>query len=167
MSIESSELKKMEEDANNAVRVAVTATAATGAIPIPIADMPLMIGEQVTLMAAICKIFQIDIEKDAIKALVLSAFCTGGAAAVGKTVFSSVMKLIPGAGSIAGGAVSATVGGVVTYAMGHAFIDVCKMIKLGKLNVDEVGSSKGKELMKEGYKKYFKKRKEYVENGGK
>ena len=61
------ELKKMLEDADNAVAIAVAATAATGAIPIPFADMPLLIGEQVAMMASICAIFKIDIEKDGLK----------------------------------------------------------------------------------------------------
>ena len=47
------EIIEMNEKADNAVAVAVAATAATGAIPIPFADAPLLIGEQVTLMAKI------------------------------------------------------------------------------------------------------------------
>ena len=42
------EIIEMNEKADNAVAVAVAATAATGAIPIPFADAPLLIGEQVT-----------------------------------------------------------------------------------------------------------------------
>ena len=61
-------LREMVERADNAVGVAVAATAATGAIPIPFADMPLLIGEQVAMMATICGIFEIDIKKDGLKA---------------------------------------------------------------------------------------------------
>ena len=39
------ELISMNEQAENAVAVAVAATAATGVLPIPFADAPLMIGE--------------------------------------------------------------------------------------------------------------------------
>lgn len=47
------ELIALNEKAENAVAVAVAATAATGAIPIPFADAPMMIAEQVALMATI------------------------------------------------------------------------------------------------------------------
>lgn len=50
------ELIALNEKAENAVAVAVAATAATGAIPIPFADAPMMIAEQVALMATICGI---------------------------------------------------------------------------------------------------------------
>ena len=45
----------MNEKADNAI--AVAATVATVAIPIPFADALLLIGEQVTLMATICGIY--------------------------------------------------------------------------------------------------------------
>ena len=62
------ELKKFEitalnEKAENAVAVAVAATAATGGIPIPFADAPLLIAEQVALMVTICGIYGIDKKK--------------------------------------------------------------------------------------------------------
>ena len=38
------EIIEMNEKADNAVAVAVAATAATGAIPIPFADAPLLLG---------------------------------------------------------------------------------------------------------------------------
>ena len=42
------EITALNEKAENAVAVAVAATATTGAIPIPFADAPLLIAEQVT-----------------------------------------------------------------------------------------------------------------------
>ena len=47
----------------------MAATAATGAIPIPFADAPMMIAEQVALMATICGIYGIDVGKDGLKML--------------------------------------------------------------------------------------------------
>ena len=89
-------LREMVERADNAVGVAVAATAATGAIPIPFADMPLLIGEQVAMMATIFGIFEIDIKKDGLKALASAAIGAAGAGFVGKTVATNLMKLIPG-----------------------------------------------------------------------
>lgn len=153
------ELREMVEKADNAVAVAVAATAATGAIPIPFADMPLLIAEQVTMMASICGIFKINIQKDGLKALASAAIGAGGAGLIGKTVATNIMKLIPGAGSVAGGAVSAGTAGVITLAVGKAFIEVCKANKMGKLADDEILSSKGINMMKELFRENLKKKK--------
>lgn len=159
------ELKKLEitalnEKAENAVAVAVAATAATGAIPIPFADAPLLIAEQVTLMATICGIYGIDVGKDGLKMLATTAFGAGGATIVGKTIATNLLKLIPGAGSVAGGVISAGTAGVVTLAMGKAFIEVCKMVKIGKLSESDITSKKGVSIMKDQFKDRLKKNKE-------
>ncbi len=151
------ELKKMLEDADNAVAIAVAATAATGAIPIPFADMPLLIGEQVAMMASICAIFKIDIEKDGLKALATAAIGAGGAGLIGKTIVTSIIKFVPVIGSVAGGAVSAGTAGAITLAIGKAFIEVCKANKMGKLSNDDILSSKGIDLMKTATIANFKK----------
>ena len=153
------EITALNEKAENAVAVAVAATAATGAIPIPFADAPLLIAEQVTLMATICGIYGIDVGKDGLKMLATTALGAGGAAIVGKTVATNLLKLIPGAGTVAGGAISAGTAGLVTLAMGKAFIEVCKMMKIGKLNEADILSSKGKNIMKDQFKEQLKKNK--------
>ena len=157
--LERLEITKLNEKAENAVAVAVAATAATGAIPIPFADAPVLIGEQVTLMATICGIYGIDVKKDGLKMLATTAIGAGGAAIVGKTLATNLLKLIPGAGTVAGGAISAGTAGVVTLAMGKAFIEVCKMVKLGKLNVEDLNSSVGASVMKEKFREQIKKNK--------
>lgn len=149
----------LNEKAENAVAVAVAATAVTGAVPIPFADAPLLIAEQVTLMATICGIYGIDVRKDGLKMLATTALGAGGAAIVGKTVATNLLKLIPGAGTVAGGAISAGTAGLVTLAMGKAFIEVCKMVKIGKLSEADILSSKGKNIMKEQFKDQLKKNK--------
>ena len=149
------EIIEMNEKADNAVAVAVAATAATGAIPIPFADDPLLIGEQVTL----CGIYGMDIGKDGLKMLATTALGAGGATIVGKTIATNLLKFIPGAGSIAGGAISAGTAGVVTLAMGKAFIEVCKLVKLGKLSEKDVLSSQGVSIMKDQFKEQMKRNK--------
>ena len=153
------EIIEMNEKADNAVAVAVAATAATGAIPIPFADAPLLIGEQLTLMATICGIYGMDIGKDGLKMLATTALGAGGATIVGKTIATNLLKFIPGAGSIAGGAISAGTAGVVTLAMGKAFIEVCKLVKLGKLSEKDVLSSQGVSIMKDQFKEQMKRNK--------
>lgn len=153
------EITALNEKAENAVAVAVAATATTGAIPIPFADAPLLIVEQVTLMATICGIYGIDVEKDGLKMLATTALSAGGATIVGKTIATNLLKLIPGAGTVAGGAISAGTAGLVTLAMGKAFIEVCKMVKIGKLSEMDITSSKGASIMTAQFKEQLKKNK--------
>lgn len=153
------EYNKMLEKADNAVMTAVAATTATGAIPIPFADAPLLIGEQVAMMVAINAIFKIEVEKDALKSLVTAALGVGGATLLGKTVATNLIKLIPGAGTIAGGAVSAGTAGAITLALGKAYIQVCKAIRMGELNQSDLAKKAGIERLKKEFKNQLAKKK--------
>ena len=147
------EITALNEKAENAVAVAVAATAATGAIPIPFADAPLLMAEQVALMATICGIYGIDVGKDGLKMLATTAIGAGGAALTGRMVATNLLKIVPGVGTVAGGAISAGTAGIVT-------LEVCKMVKVGKLSEADILSSEGKGVMKDLFKKQLKKNKE-------
>ena len=154
------ELQEILEKADNAVALAVGTTALTCAVPIPFADAPLLVTQQVILMATICGIFKIDIKKDALKALATTALGASGATVVGKTLATNLIKLIPGPGAAVGGTISVGTAGVVTLAMGKAFIQVCKACKMGKLSESEITSSKGKNMLKNEFRKQLKKNRE-------
>ena len=153
------ELTKLNEKAENAVTIATAAAIATGAAPIPFADAPALIAEQVTLMATICGIYGINIGKDGLKMLAFAVIGTGGATIVGKTIVASVLKLVPGLGSLAGGMLSAGTAGIVTYAMGMSFINICKMVKMGKLSEADLTTDKVKNMMKKDFKKFAEEKK--------
>jgi len=153
------EYNKMLEKADNVVLGFVTATGATGAIPIPFADAPLLIGEQVAMMAAINTVFKFDVSKDTLKSLATAAIGVGGATVVGKTIAANLLKLIPGAGSVAGGAISAATAGLITLALGKAYIQVCKSIKMGRLSQDDLTKKAGAEALKAAFKEQLKKNK--------
>ena len=82
-----------------------------------------------------------------------------GAQRSGKTIVANVLKLIPGAGSIAGGAISAATAGLITLALGKAYIEVCKAIKMGKLNQDDLTKESGINALKAEFKEQLKKNK--------
>lgn len=153
------EYKEMFEKANNIVLGFVASTAATGAVPIPFADAPLLVGQQVAMMIAINQVFGFDIKRDALQSLAVAALGVGGATVIGKTIASNLMKLIPGVGSVAGGAVSASTAGVITLALGKAYIEVCKAIKMGKLDQNSLTKKEGREMLKMAFKEQIKKSK--------
>lgn len=152
------ETKEMLEKADNIVGVAVASTSATGAILIPFADAPLLIGQQVAMMAAINSVFKMDISKDTLKSLAMAVIGVGGATVLGRTIAANLLKLIPGVGSVAGGAISATTAGLITLALGKSYIRVCKEIKMGKLDQDDLTKKKGIEALKTAFKEQLKKK---------
>ena len=158
--IQEYEYQEMFEKANTIVLGFVVSTTATGAVPIPFADAPLLIGQQVAMMIAINSVFEFDIERDALTSLATAAIGVGGATVIGKTVASNLIKLIPGVGTVAGGAISAGTAGVITLALGKAYIEVCKAIEMGKLDQGDLTKKAGLDMLKISFKEQMKK------NGG-
>ena len=71
----------------------------------------------------------------------------------GKTLVSNLLKFIPGVGSVAGGAISASVASMMTIALGLAYINVLKYIVEEENKGNQVTTETIKEKMKEAYKK--------------
>lgn len=157
--IQEYEYQEMFEKANNIVLGFAASTTATGAVPIPFADAPLLIGQQVAMMIAINGVFEFDIERDALTSLATAVIGVGGATVIGKTVASNLLKLIPGVGTVAGGAISAGTAGVITLALGKAYIEVCKAIKMGKLDQSDLTKKAGLDMLKKSFKEQMKKSK--------
>ena len=145
------ELEEMLAKADNIVLGFVASTGATGAIPIPFADAPLLIAQQVAMMGAINAVFHITVSKDVLKSLAMAAIGVSGTTIIGKTVATSLIKLIPGAGTIMGGAAAAGTAAALTLALGKAYIGVCKAIKMGRLDPNELSQKKGLELLKRNF----------------
>lgn len=154
--IQEYEHQQMIEKADNIVLGFATTTGATGAIPIPFADAPLLIGQQVAMMLAINTVFGFDIERDALASLATTVVGVGGATVIGKTVVSNLLKFIPGVGSVAGGAISAGTAGLLTLALGKAYIEVCKAIKMGDLDQTDLTKKAGLDMLKKSFKEQIK-----------
>lgn len=157
--LENYELNEKLEKARNVVLGFTASTSVTGAIPIPFADAPLLITQQVAMMVAINSVFKMEVDKNTLKALAAGAIGVGGVTVAGKTIASNLIKLIPGPGSIVGGAVSAGTAGVLTLALGNAYIEVCRAVQNGTLRVEDLGGKKGMLMLKDSFKAELKKNK--------
>lgn len=146
--------QEMVKKANKIVTGFTASTGATGAIPVPFADMPLLVAQQVAMMIAINNVFGIDVERDVLVSLVTGAIGVGGASMIGKTVVSNILKLVPGAGTVAGGVISAGTAGVITSALGKAYIEICRKIKMGKLNMSDL--RKKTDMLNKAFKEQIK-----------
>lgn len=149
-------LEEKKRHAQAAVATASLAAAGEGAAPIPFSDCALLIPTQLGMIASITVIFGFDVNKSIITALLSSTIGAGGATLLGKTVVSNLLKLIPGAGTVAGGAISAGTAGVITAALGEAYIGVMELVFKGEMSIDDIGTEKGKETMSNLFKKQLK-----------
>lgn len=140
-------LEEKKRRAQAAVAAATVAAASEGAVPLPFADSALMIPTQLGMIASITVIFGFDVNKSIITAILSSTIGAGGATLLGKTVTSNLLKLLPGAGSVVGGAISAGTAGIITAALGEAYIGIMELVFKGDMSIEEIGTKKGKETI--------------------
>lgn len=149
-------LEEKKRHAQAAVATASLAAVGEGAAPIPFSDCALLIPTQLGMIASITVIFGFDVNKSIITALLSSTIGAGGATLLGKTVVSNILKFIPGAGTVAGSAISAGTAGVITAALGTAYIGVMELVFKGDMGINDIGTKKGKETMSNLFKEQLK-----------
>lgn len=145
-------LKAKKKRAHAAVAAAVAAAFGEGFAPVPFADAAMLIPTQVAMIASITAIFGLDVDKSVIAGFVSSALGTGGATIVGRSVATNLLKLVPQAGTIVGGSISGATAGLITTALGEAYIKLMEQIYIGTMRAEdlhtEVGRNRLRELMK-------------------
>ncbi len=111
------------------IAVAATSAAAIGATPIPFSDAVLLAPVQIGMIASISKVMKIETDKTFLTTLVSSAAGVLGATMTGRAVARGLIKLIPEAGTIVGGTISAVTASIVTSGMGYAYYNAVKIVQ--------------------------------------
>lgn len=114
-----------EAQASKSIKYYAGAAAAIGASPIPVSDAVLLTALQAKMMNDVLSKYGVetslvDIIQQIIGARVVSM--------LGKAVAGNLIKLIPGAGSVIGGAINAGVASSITYTLGKCAIKAGRMI---------------------------------------
>ncbi len=117
-------LAAMKEGSRKLVHIASAAAGTAGASPIPGSDAPIIAAIQSTMIYKINTEFELDADNSKMTSVLTGIMGVTALAQVGKAVVSNVLKLIPGAGTLIGGAISATTAIAITEAVGHAYITV-------------------------------------------
>lgn len=151
-------LAEKKKRAQAAIATATLAATGEGAAPIPFSDCALLIPTQLGMIASITVIFGFDVNKSILTAFLSSTLGSGGATLLGKTVVSNLVKLIPGVGTVAGGAISAATAGVLTAALGEAYIGIMTLVFNGEMSIDDLGTKRGKDQMAALFKHELKKK---------
>ena len=111
--------KDLEKKCHAAIHSASTAAAAAGAIPIPMSDAIPITAAQIGMIVALGKIFGISLSQAAAKSLAGVGLAQGA----GRAIFTNVLKLIPGAGTVAGSVIGATTAAGLTETLGWIVAD--------------------------------------------
>ncbi len=119
------DVSRKKKEVATIIKQAVTVAMGIGAIPVPFADAAVLVPNQVTMIARITAAWGLPPSKSRSLAVAGSVVLTGGATMAGRYAVTSLMKFIPG-GAIAGSAISATVAGTLTKAVGTAWSRVCE-----------------------------------------
>ncbi len=149
-------LEHKKKRAHAAVAAATTAAFGEGMTPVPFADAAMLVPTQVAMIASITAIFGLNISRSILTGFVSSTLGAGGATVLGRTITANLIKLIPGAGTVAGGMISGATAGLLTTALGEAYIQLMTAIYLGELKASEMETEAGKMKMKELFKARLK-----------
>jgi Uncharacterized protein/domain associated with GTPases len=115
--------------AKAAIAAAVAAAAAAAAVPIPFSSAAILVPIQLSMMAKIAQLHGLGLDKSAL----LAVASTSAATAAGRAATAGLLKFLPGAGSIAGGVINASVASSFTLAMGQAWLAVCRQAQSNSL----------------------------------
>ncbi len=106
------------------VVAAATAAATIGAVPIPFADAIALVPVQVGMLAGISVAFGLPVGPGFLSTLIGSSFVGLAGTLGGRAIVSGLLKLVPGAGSVLGGAIAATTAAVLTTTFGELYLAV-------------------------------------------
>jgi len=153
------DLKKKR--AKNAILQQTAVSAGVGFVPIPFSDAPLLINNQSVLFARIMHIYNLGSFKEMITTSMGGIGIGSIISTLGIYIASSLLKFFPGAGSIIGGTINASVASAITSAIGFTCSEICYQISKRGLANDKEGLKEYVENIKpiaeDLFKNYFKK----------
>lgn len=156
--LQKASLEAKKKYAQGIVATTVAASFGEGFIPKKISDAALLIPTQVGMIAGISIVFGMELDKTFLIGFVSSTIGTISATLIGKKVVTTLLSLIPKLGKLAGGMISGAVAGVLTTALGEAYIQIMSMVFTGEMTQEDFENEAGKEKMNEIYREELKKR---------
>ena len=156
--VQKASLESKKRASQAVIAGAVAGSFGEGFAPIPFSDAALLVPTQVGMIAGITVIFGLDINKSFLTSFVSATIGSAGATVLGKTIVSNLLKLIPGLGTVTGGLISGTTAGLLTTALGEAYIKIMEMVYKGEISKEDLYSENGQATMKQLFKTELKKK---------
>lgn len=156
IAIQCASLELKREHARAIVKSSAITAAGIGAIPIPCADAAVLVPEQITMLTLITVTFGIPVERATLLTILSGTIGTAGTTVLGRSVVSNIIKLIPGAGSVVGGAISGATAAALTTALGETYIALLSKVVTGELSLEDLSSARYREEIKELFENQLK-----------
>jgi uncharacterized protein (DUF697 family) len=147
-----------EKDGRKIVWAASAASATAGAAPVPFADAPVIGLVQLAMLAKLNAIFAFGPEDAQLKQLTKAVLIDLVAATGGKALAGSIIKMFPGIGSVAGGAINASVAGLVTLCLGEVYMKLLAELAQRRAKGEPVDIEGLAEMFKPLFKEFMKSR---------
>src|SRR5947199_1918784 len=114
-------LQQKKNAAHAIVATSAAAAAAAGASPIPFSDAFILVPIQVGMLAGITSAFGLELSTAFLTTLVSAAAGATSTTLAGRAIVANLLKLIPGGGTLVGGAISATTAAALTTTLGQLY----------------------------------------------
>lgn len=114
-------LPERYKEGQKIIHTGVAKAAALAASPIPGSDAPLLILNQTWMIAQLSSLWDLD----ALPSLIGGGLSLQLVSQLGRSAAGNLIKLIPGAGTVAGGAINASIASAFTAALGYALNELC------------------------------------------
>ncbi len=141
--------KHCDHEADQIIRNHVVLAAGGAAIPVPVLDLLAVTAVQLDMLKQLASTYDVTFDAQASSSFVTALTSAIGGSVLGR-VGASAVKLLPGVGSLLGGAAQLSISGATTYAVGHTFKRLFQEgHDVSHLNVDAV-QHEAKQLYEKG-----------------
>ena len=145
------------KSAQKIVIASASAALATGAAPIPFSDAALLVPTEIAMIGSITACFGLkNFPKAAITALLAATIGSAGATVLGKTAVATLLKFIPGVGTVAGAVISGSTAAALTASLGNAYIAIMKKIYTGEIKQEDLATDEGISMIKQEFLQQLK-----------
>lgn len=153
VAIQTASLDLKKKKAQKIVKLAAAAAAVTGAVPIPFSDAAILVPTQISMLVKITSSFGLSVEKAAMVGVISATIGTTGTTILGKSAVSNLLKFIPGAGTVIGGAISGATAAALTASLGEAYIAIMIKVTKGEMEISDLATSKGQAELRNEFEK--------------
>ena len=129
------------------VNQTVAAAFGAGFMPVPIADIFMLIPIQITMFTRITGVYGIEMTRNKMKRILFIMFGALGAAYTGQFLAKYLLKFVPFL-NVAGDVINAATASAMTYAFGRTYIYIMEMLYTGEMKEEDLDSEEGKQSIK-------------------
>ncbi|MEV5409809.1 DUF697 domain-containing protein [Thermopolyspora sp. NPDC052614] len=152
------DLSRKREKALRIVNGSAAAAAGIGASPIPFSDALLLVPNEIQMIARVSAAYGLGAQFSTVSG-VLATFLQGVVTEVGVSIAGSLLKLIPGAGTVIGGAINAATASSLTWALGRSWMMVCeKAVQNGDHIEELLRSPQTMKMLEQGFREFWERR---------